>query len=249
MTVKLIDIQNSILGYALNSTEMVSGAELIAEMDKCRVAQAVCSLMPDDLECDLDISNRKLYEACVASEGRILPCPIVAPDEFEPEYSAEKQVGRALDHGAPMVRIRPVVDSWEILPWVSGKLFSVLQSHRLPLLLEQTVGFKLIGEMAAEYPGLPLIIYNVSYRSSRILPQLLDAFDNVYLSAGNNFTFHCGIEKLIELGGEERLLFGTGFPRSEMMSAITQLMYSDISGEQKNLIGSGNFERLLKSII
>jgi uncharacterized protein len=248
MTIKLIDIQNSMLGYALNSTDTVSGAELIAEMDKCQVSQAVCALLPDDLECDLDVSNNRLYEECAASKGRILPCPIVAPNRIEPEYYEEKQVVHAIEQGAPMARIRCAVDSWEIIPWLSGALFKALQAHRMPLLFDQAQGFKLIGEIAGDYPELPLVIYNISYRTTRILPQLLKTFDNIYISIGNNFTFHCGIEMLIDKVGAERLLFGSGFPRTEMMSAITQLMYSDISDEQKALIGAGNFERLVNEI-
>ena len=44
------------------------------------------------------------------------------------------------------------------------------------------------------------------------------------------------------------MLFGTGFPVSEPMAAITYLMYADLSTEQKALIGSGNAQRLLAEV-
>jgi ATP-dependent Zn protease len=52
------------------------------------------------------------------------------------------------------------------------------------------------------------------------------------------------------LGGRaaERLVFGTGYPHAEPMPAITQLMYAQISDEQRALIGSGNLERLIAGV-
>ena len=58
----------------------------------------------------------------------------------------------------------------------------------------------------------------------------------------------CIRDRFVATVGAERLLFGTGFPEAESMSAVTQLMYAEISDEQKRLIGAGNLKRVISEI-
>jgi predicted TIM-barrel fold metal-dependent hydrolase len=53
---------------------------------------------------------------------------------------------------------------------------------------------------------------------------------------------------MTEQVGAERLLFGTGFPSSDMMPAITMLTYAEISDSDRRLIASGNLDRLIGGI-
>ena len=82
----------------------------------------------------------------------------------------------------------------------------------------------------------------------RMLLPLMKTFANVYLAIGSDYTAHRGIEQFVATVGAKRLLFGTGFPEAESMSAVTQLMYAEISAEQKRLIGAGNLKRLISEI-
>ena len=59
--------------------------------------------------------------------------------------------------------------------------------------------------------------------------------------------FHCfnAIEEFVELYGAEKLLFGTGLSIQDPGQAIAQLNYSQISVNDKELIGYKNLERIL----
>jgi predicted TIM-barrel fold metal-dependent hydrolase len=48
--------------------------------------------------------------------------------------------------------------------------------------------------------------------------------------------------------GAERLLFGTGLPDAEAGAAIGQFLYADLTGEEREWIGAGNFRRLQEGI-
>ena len=57
-----------------------------------------------------------------------------------------------------------------------------------------------------------------------------------------------GFERASQRVGAERVLFGTGFPVSEPMAAVAQLMYADISDHDRAMIGAGNLANLVEGI-
>ena len=91
-------------------------------------------------------------------------------------------------------------------------------------------------------------MFGVGFRSQRMLVSLMKAFDNVYLAIGSLYGVHLGVESVAAHVGAERLLFGTGFPYAEPMASITMLAYSDLSDTDRQLVGSGNLDRLIGGI-
>ena len=145
--------------------------------------------------------------------------------------------------------MRPSVDYWTTARWACDALFSALQERRVPVYCrEGLVSLDQVGDLAGRYPSLPLIITKRHYRMLRMLLPLMKTFPNVYLAIGSDYTAHRGIKHFVATVGAKRLLFGTGFPEAESMSAVTQLMYAEISDEQKRLIGAGNLKRLIAEI-
>ena len=55
-----------------------------------------------------------------------------------------------------------------------------------------------------------------------------------------------GIENMTKLLGAEHFLFGSYMPEKEPYDKLFQLLFSEISQEQKELIAHGNFERLVE---
>jgi len=248
VSLKLFDVQTGFGGAAKGRKEIVSADEWLAEMRRLQIAKSLVRILPQDLDFDVPASNAKLFAACAEYDG-LFPCPIAVPNSAYDLMPEKKQVGEFISRGAASVFLRPQADNWSLADWCCGKLLKALESVSLPAFclagmftLEQT------AELAARYPALPIIIAEMNYGQQRMLLPLLEAFDNVYLSIGNNYEPHKGIEQLVTRIGAERLLFGTGFPTSEPAGAVTQLMYADISSEQREMIASTNAERLIGEI-
>ena len=106
-----------------------------------------------------------------------------------------------------------------------------------------------MAEIAGRHPELPIILARLAYQSLRIILPLLESFANVHIATGYRFTAQGCVKQLVDRVGADRVLFGTGFPESEAMMAVTQLMYADITDEDKATIGSRNFERLMEGIV
>jgi predicted TIM-barrel fold metal-dependent hydrolase len=246
--IELVDIQAGFGGLAPGVREAFSAEQLVAQLRRHRIAQAVVRITPEAQDFDLCRSNQRLYEQA-ARFPELLPCPIAIPAACGDVPDAEAQVADALRHGAPAVILRPGPDRWEPEPWVVGALLEVLATHRLPVLcLERLVPTASVARWAGMAPEVPFIIAETAYGRDRTLLPLLREFPNTYLSIGNNFTAHRGLEFYVSQVGASRLLFGTGLPDSEPGAAIGQLVFAELTETDRQLVGSGNLRRLQEGI-
>lgn len=249
MSALLFDAQTGFGGATPGQPDLVSAADLLAEMRRVEIGRALVRITPENLDSDVPASNAALLAAC-ADEPALIPCPIVAPatgGDFAPE---EEQVASLIAHGARAVWIRPEHDHWLLASWQSGPLFSALEHRRVPVVcLQRMVKLPELAELAGRYPGLPLLYAELGYREQRTYLPLLEHFANVHLILGAPYSVHRGIEQLVARVGASHLLFGSGFPAAEPMAAIAQLMYAEISEADKRRIGAGNLEALVEGVI
>lgn len=248
MSIELFDIQCGFGGVTRGDPVAATAEDIVAEMARVSIAGALVRTAPETGGQDVLAANASLFVAA-STHPALLPCPAVVPTRGPDLPSDREQVAAHLAQGCGAVCLRPGVDYWSPLPWVSDGLLGLLQEHRLPAFcLESQVDLPTVGELAGRFPALPLIVAGVTYTEQRLLLHLLHAFPRVYLSLGTNYTVHFGLEELVAQIGPERLLFGTGFPQAEPMTAITQLMYADISDDDKRLIGAANAKRLFAEV-
>jgi predicted TIM-barrel fold metal-dependent hydrolase len=244
MGIRLIDIQCGFGGAAPGVREVIPVTKVLAAMRELRIERALVRITPEKLDTDIVLSNEKLAAACRA-HPELIPCPVVQPVCGDDLPSEAEQVDACIRLGARAVVIRPAQDGWLPAPWMADRLFTALQDRRLPVLcLERYVSHEQAADLAARYPDLPLILAQQGYRSHRTQMALLAAFPNLCLSIGNNYDVHGGIEQICKTHGASRLLFGTEFPQSEPLCAVTYLLYSAVSAEEKQLIGAVNYETL-----
>jgi uncharacterized protein len=243
-TIRLFDVQAGFGGVPKGKIGAVGPDEIVEEMQRLEIARALVRTLPDELIHDVPSANETLFKAC-RQHSMLVPCPILIPNGGRDLPSEADQVAEAIERNAGAAFVRPEADYWNTEEWACGNLLSALENRRLPAFCHTNkLSLDTIADLAGRYPGLPFIAAGISYRSHRILVPLLKAFRNVHMSIGNPYTVHNGIEFLAKEIGPERLLFGTGFPDAEAMPAVTQLLYADVSAEAKELIGSGNMERL-----
>ncbi len=248
MTTSLFDAQCGFGGWRKGVRDNVSGDQCVAELDRIGIERAMVRTAPDDLDRDVAQSNASLYFACL-SHPNLTPCPVVLPAACGDYASEEIQVDEAIAHGCGAVILRPGADAWSLAPWSCGKLLSALEARRVPIFcLQRMVNLEQAADLAARHPALPVIVAETDYGQQRLLVPLMETFRNVHLAIGSNYTVHRGIEQLVSRVGAGRLLFGTGFPDVAPMMAVTQLMYAEITEEQKELIGMQNLQRLIGEI-
>lgn len=246
--IRLFDCQTGFGGGRPGLRQLSLAEDWFREMDRLRIAQALVRIVPEELNRDAIASNGDLLEFCRTND-RLTPCPIVLPAGGGDVPAETEQIESLLTVGAGAAWLRPNHDHWSLHEWCGGPLLGTLAEARLPAyVLERHVALENLADLAERRPDLPIILAEVNYRSQRKLRPFLQSFPNVHLSLGAPYTVHRGVEQLVQTIGPERLLFGTGYPLADPGMAITQLLYAELSDDDKVLTGSGNMDRLLREV-
>lgn len=248
MSIRLVDVQAGFGGSAPGKRGVVTAETVVRELERHCISQAAVRITPETSDFDVFRSNDRVYEAS-SEHPSLMPCPVAVPNCCGDLPAEADQVAEAISRGAFGVVVRPSVDYWEPVPWVCGPLLDALSERRLPVFcLERFVSLTTVGRLAEAYPECVFIVAEVSYRNHRTLMALLKAFPNVLVSIGNPLSAHRLVEFYAERAGASRLLFGTGLPDAEAGAAIAQLMYAEVSDEEKVLIGAGNADTLMEGV-
>ncbi|MGI6208407.1 MAG: amidohydrolase family protein [Anaerolineae bacterium] len=149
---------------------------------------------------------------------------------------------------AGAVCLYPRAQEFSLSRWCAADLLDALEAASVPVILElQETSWDKIHEVLTEWPGLPVIVTRAGYRLLRYAMPLLRAHENLHFDIAY-LADNLAIEHITEKVGAERLLFGTGTPRVDGSGALSRLMYSTITDQQREQIASGNAMRLLAGI-
>ena len=103
----------------------------------------------------------------------------------------------------------------------------------------------MVEKILADVPDLTLVITeHGSWGHDRLFRPLVERYENIYRDS-SRYALDGGIRDFVGKYGAERLLFGTGFPHWNAGGPILMLMHADIAEKEREMIASGNLERIL----
>jgi hypothetical protein len=151
-------------------------------------------------------------------------------------------------NGVKAVRIFPSAangHNYSMSSWCTGELLSMLEETGVPVMAHMgQLSWDTVHEMLTNHPKLKLILTLLHYNTARNCYPLLKKFKNFYLET-IGYKIYEGIEDICQKFGAGRLVFGSGAPQYSGGSAVAMITYASISDGDKQLIASGNLERLL----
>ena len=169
-----------------------------------------------------------------------------------PAYATDLRlpaVERVLAGTAALRSPEPVLAVYE--PAQSGSLETVAAEcarARVPLVVRHTdVDLPSLGELAAAYPDLPLVIESGPLKllyHLAILESLLQAHPNLWLCTYNLCNW-LGLERLCAAGVGDRLLFGTHAPHYDAHVSAAPVALAHLPWEQRGDLAGNNARRLL----
>ncbi len=224
--------------YAATGDEVARAGEALGIVaSACMNLDRGCGTLRQTNDITLDFCRAKSWRYPVL---RLLPPGY--PDEF---YTREEIVRLASEEKA-LFRICPGQDASPLTPWMFGWMFEVLAETKTPLLVSlQELDLRDAAAVKEAYPGLRLVITNTTQWMNRQYIRFAQYYKEVYFDTSNIIEYY-GIENIVNLIGAERILFGTYMPEKEPYDKVFQLLYCELSEEQKQLIAHGNFERLVE---
>jgi len=138
-----------------------------------------------------------------------------------------------------------------------GSWFDELGERRIPLLISRAASLRAhpssmwqsIYTLLADYPQLTLVIMSHGcWGEDRYFRPLLETYPNVYLDI-SRYEAEGGLAALVQCYGPQRLLYGSAFPDTPMGGARLMLSRTPIDADARQMIASGNLERLLHEAV
>lgn len=188
---------------------------------------------------------------------RLLPSWVLLPHHTGEMPEAQTLVGQMLEQGVKLARLFPGGGGhgFSLAPWCADPLLSELAKHRIPVMIDFTLGrrdapdWNLIYNLCQRHPALPIILTGAGIgRASRTFFPLLQACPNLYIELSRYTPFRA-VDAICERFGACRLVYGSGLPLVAAGVALTTVTHALVSHEEKSLIASGNLTRLLAEII
>jgi len=245
---EIFDADCGCLGIGKNLKQPVTADDLLRMMDRLQIGRALVRYEPTELSQVFIRRNEALFELA-SRDSRLCPCPAVAPSAGFDAPAETLLVSDLVRRGARAVTVCPALDHWLVEPFVCDKLFGALQDHRVPVVAPVTaLPIEKVAALAGRFPKLPFVATGLVYHGARNVNALLDAFDNTYVSLGDNYTIQGIIEWMVSRYGAERFVLGTGFPESDPACAVTHLAYARITDDAKDSIGQGTLIRLMEEV-
>jgi predicted TIM-barrel fold metal-dependent hydrolase len=217
-------------------------------MDRCGIAEA---LVYHSLASGYDPSfgNKRLLEEIEGVPG-LHACWVVIPGESRGPLSFSEILSSKLR----AVRVFPRRHRISLSGWSADGLLQELAAHKVPLFLDfdrghwadEPVDYDQVSRICETFPGLPVVLVREGIGSTRYLYPLLERFDNLHVEI-SYYQASGGLEDITRRFGAGHLLFGTGLPDYSAGPAISMLLLSGLSPEEKRLIGGDNLRNLLRA--
>ncbi len=233
---------------------------LLDEMDHCRISRALV-FNAAGRELDSRAANRELA-AAIGGEPRLAGQAVISTAPWSRQRSLTDELDEWLGLGLNSFRVFPEWNGVDLGGAQMSEVLKKLAEKKLPLWIDydslwynfrqlgqheqRSINIGQIRSLAKDYPDLPLVIVGANWNHHSELFPLLDEAPSVLVDSSLMQGFEA-ISFICAHWGAERLLFGTGMPVFAPGAARAALAYADISGSERQLIASGNLERLLGS--
>jgi len=133
-------------------------------------------------------------------------------------------------------------------------LYDLMVQRNIPLFIsvnescDGISGWYLIEKILSDVPDLTLVVTeHGSWGHDRFFRPLIEKYENLCLDI-SRYELDGGISDFCAKYEAERLLFGTGFPRWNPGGPILTLAQADITTKEREMIASGNLERILRRV-
>ena len=168
------------------------------------------------------------------------------PPAYAEETFTKDEMIRAIEQEKALFRIHPAAYAAPLHVWMYDWMLDVLVQTRTPLLVSlQELDLRDAAAVKTAFPDLRLIITNTDQWLNRQYIRFAQYFPEVYFDTSNTIEYF-GIENMTSIIGAGRFLFGTYMPEKEPYDKIFQILYCELSEEEKEMIAFRNFERLVE---
>ena len=184
--------------------------------------------------------------AFAAEDPDEYPVYRLMPPAYAEETFTKEEMARAIEEEKALFRIHPAEYAAPLHIWMYDWMLDLLTETRTPLLVSlQELDLRDAAAVKEAYPDLRLVITNTDQWLNRQYVRFAQYYPHVYFDTSNTIEYY-GIENMTSILGADHFLFGTYMPEKEPYDKIFQLLFCELSEEEKEMIAFRNFERLVE---
>lgn len=206
---------------------------------------------------DADYGNDLLMKELGSDTAEMVPTWVVIPCEEAMGCTPGAYADKMEAAGARAVRLFPSsvgnpakATRYAFTKWFYGDYFEEFERREIPITVEFSPNRrdepdwpKLYG-VAKEFPRLPIILADGFQRTTWTLIKLMRECPNLYVQT-SGLDVHRQLEYMVEQVGPQRFIAGSKFPISTIGTMVGQVMFSNLTFEQKKLIAGDNARRIM----
>lgn len=212
---------------------------LFKAMDNSGVDRAVV-YSPHAEHFDIFEGNRQLAELTI-KHPNLFPQFVANPaTENISEFITEIN-----KYDVTSVRLSPKEHRYPLTEWIVADWIDWFESVNMPVWIPVDFAEPTqIFDIALNRPGLKIVLAEVHYIHVPWVMPLLSRLSNISIEI-SRFVIGDGIARLVNLVGQDRIIFGSRFPESSMGQQIYNLHHNNLNLSELSAICSDNVESLL----
>jgi len=222
---------------------------LVRKMEELGITEACPSSITASFY-SIEEGNLELLQA-IAPYHQLHPAFLVAPDQTGEAPPAEQLLAQIPAMGLAKMLVDEVQFYTPLIDVeLYGEVFDALTASRTPLLLDYANFFHehtfRLRELLKGWPQLPVLLkFPKLACEERVLYYLWEKFTNLHVVL-SGYQLLGGIEKAVERFGARAFVFGSNYPFFTPLQSMLQLIYCELSDEDKRLIAGDTARGLLR---
>lgn len=226
-------------------------ADLLKEMDRHGIDKALIREVNTEAA-GAAFANRRIAEQLKNDDsGRL--CGVWS---MLPPHTHELPEGPELFHLMKESKIKawslnPAAHGWIVSRFSIGGIMAEAAIRKIPVLIspEAIGGWDKIYELLEMFPENIYICLTTRlyWGSDRMFRPLLDQYPGFHVEISTYWVPE-GVGDLVSIYGAKKIMYGSGYPDFGHGSMMLALKHAEISDAEKQMIASGNLERLLNEV-
>jgi predicted TIM-barrel fold metal-dependent hydrolase len=217
-------------------------SDLIASAGRIGIQRMYCSSIVA-LRGDAESGNNNALALHARYPDKFFPYVV-----FKPNYPEDADRTIALAETGKIRRFK-IHDDGNDLPYDDKRYFPLYEyaNGTESVILVHTWGGKHvvpIMKIADEFPRIKILLGHSGITEEEIYSEAVRKHDNICLETCNSLAWYGLVERLVAMGGAERVLFGTDMPFMSPDQQIGRILFARITDEEKRKVLGLNAQRL-----
>ena len=206
---------------------------------------------------EANYGNALLLKDIGKDTEEMIPTWVVVPSEDAMDCTPGVFVDKLQAAGVKALRLFPSstgnpakATRYAFTKWFYGDYFAELERREIPITVEFSPNRrdepdwpKLYG-VAKAFPKLQIVLADGFQRTAWTLIKLLQECPNLYVQT-SGLDVHRELEYMVEKVGPQRFIAGSKFPVSTIGTMVGQVLFANLTFEQKKLIAGDNARRIM----